>query len=337
MKIGYKASAEQFDPGRLAQFAVLAEQVGLDSVMISDHFQPWRLTGGHAPNSLAWLAFVAARTERVLLGTSVMTPTFRYNPAVVAQSFATLGCLAPGRVVLGVGTGEALNESAVGALDGEWPPFKERYARLREAIRLMRALWAGDRVDFDGDYYRTRDAAIYDRPSTGVPVSVAAGGPMVARYAGRSADGVIVTSGKGHQLYADSLIPAVREGIEAVGRDPGEVVKMIEIKLSWDPDPDRALENTRFWAPLSLSAEEKHSITNPAEMERAADALPIEQVARRWIVSSSPEGVVEAGREDTDLGFDHLVFHGPGDDQERFLTTFAEQVLPGLRELTPAR
>ncbi len=337
MKIGYKASAEQFDPGRLAQFAVLAEQVGLDSVMISDHFQPWRLTGGHAPNSLAWLAFVAARTERVLLGTSVMTPTFRYNPAVVAQSFATLGCLAPGRVVLGVGTGEALNESAVGALDGEWPPFKERYARLREAIRLMRALWAGDRVDFDGDYYRTRDAAIYDRPSTGVPVYVAAGGPMVARYAGRSADGVIVTSGKGHQLYADSLIPAVREGIEAVGRDPGEVVKMIEIKLSWDPDPDRALENTRFWAPLSLSAEEKHSITNPAEMERAADALPIEQVARRWIVSSSPEGVVEAVREYTDLGFDHLVFHGPGDDQERFLTTFAEQVLPGLRELTPAR
>jgi coenzyme F420-dependent glucose-6-phosphate dehydrogenase len=166
VKIGYKASAEQFDPGRLAQFAVLAEQVGLDSVMISDHFQPWRLTGGHAPNSLAWLAFVAARTERVLLGTSVMTPTFRYNPAVVAQSFATLGCLAPGRVVLGVGTGEALNESAVGALDGEWPPFKERYARLREAIRLMRALWAGDRVDFDGDYYRTRDAAIYDRPSS---------------------------------------------------------------------------------------------------------------------------------------------------------------------------
>jgi coenzyme F420-dependent glucose-6-phosphate dehydrogenase len=337
VKIGYKASAEQFDPGRLAQFAVLAEQVGLDSVMISDHFQPWRLTGGHAPNSLAWLAFVAARTERVLLGTSVMTPTFRYNPAVVAQSFATLGCLAPGRVVLGVGTGEALNESAVGALDGEWPPFKERYARLREAIRLMRALWAGDRVDFDGDYYRTRDAAIYDRPSTGVPVYVAAGGPMVARYAGRSADGVIVTSGKGHQLYADSLIPAVREGIEAVGRDPGEVVKMIEIKLSWDPDPDRALENTRFWAPLSLSAEEKHSITNPAEMERAADALPIEQVARRWIVSSSPDGVVEAVREYTDLGFDHLVFHGPGDDQERFLTTFAEQVLPGLRELTPAR
>src|SRR5688572_29625625 len=106
LRIGYKASAEQFDPGALVSFAVLAEEVGLDSVTISDHFQPWRVTGGHSPSALAWLGFVAARTERVLLGTSVLTPTFRYNPAVIAQAFATLGSLAPGRVILGVGTGE---------------------------------------------------------------------------------------------------------------------------------------------------------------------------------------------------------------------------------------
>ena len=111
---------------------------------------------------------------------------------------------------------------------------------------------------------------------------------------------------------------------------------MIEVKLSWDPDPERALENTRFWAPLSLTAEQKHSIHSPAELERAADELPIEQVAKRWVVASRPEDVVEALRTYTDLGFDHLVVHGPGDDQERFLSTFAEQVLPGLRELTPA-
>ena len=110
---------------------------------------------------------------------------------------------------------------------------------------------------------------------------------------------------------------------------------MTEVKLSWDPDPELALENTRFWAPLSLSAEQKHSISGPAEMERAADELPIEQVARRWVVASRPEEVVEALRVYTDLGFDHLVVHGPGHDQERFLATFAEQVLPGLRELTP--
>lgn len=333
MKIGYKASAEQFDPSTLAGFAVLAEQVGLDSVLISDHFQPWRLTGGHAPNSLAWLAFVAARTERVVLGTSVMTPTFRYNPAVVAQGFATLGCLAPGRVLLGVGTGEALNEVAVGAVPDGWPDFKERYARLRESIRLMRELWTGEQVTFEGEFYRTRDAAIYDHPEQPIPIYVAAGGPQVAGYAGRVGDGVIVTSGKGRELYADKLIPAVAEGMSRSADGARAFERLIEIKLSWDPDPRQALENTRFWAPLSLTPEQKHSLHSPAEMEAAADQLPLEQVARRWIVSADPDEVLAAVKEYTDLGFDHLVFHAPGEDQERFLRTFADRVLPGLREL----
>ncbi|MBK6872595.1 MAG: glucose-6-phosphate dehydrogenase (coenzyme-F420) [Kineosporiaceae bacterium] len=338
LRIGYKASAEQFSPQDLARYAVLAEQVGLDSVTISDHFQPWRLTGGHAPSSLVWLSNVAARTERVLLGTSVLTPTFRYNPAIIAQSFATLACLAPGRVILGVGTGEALNEVAVGAVgtgEDAWPEFKERFARLREAVDLIRRLWTQDRVDFEGTYYRTADAAIYDRPDQVVPIYIAAGGPVVAKYAGRVGDGFIATSGKGRELYADKLIPAVAQGVSDSGRTGGAVDRMIEIKVSWDPDPALALENTRFWAPLSLSAEQKHSIHSPAEMEAAADALPIEQVATRWIVASRPEDVVGAVKLYTDLGFNHLVLHGPGHDQERFLRTFADQVLPGLRELVP--
>ncbi|MEO6019593.1 MAG: glucose-6-phosphate dehydrogenase (coenzyme-F420) [Knoellia sp.] len=337
MRIGYKASAEQFAPAELAGYAVLAEEVGLDSVTISDHFQPWRLEGGHAPNSIAWLSWVAARTERVMLGTSVMTPTYRYNPAVVAQTFATLGCLAPGRIMLGVGTGEALNEVAVGSVpESGWPEFKERFARLRESVTLMRELWTQESVTFEGEYYRTEDARIFDRPEKPIPVYIAAGGPLVARYAGRSGDGFICTSGKGRELYADKLIPAVAEGLGKAGRSGSELDRMIEIKLSWDPDGDQALANTRFWAPLSLTAEQKHSIHSPAQMEKAADQLPIEQVAKRWIVASRPEEVVAAVKEYTDLGFDHLVFHGPGHDQERFLRTFTEQVVPGLRELVPA-
>lgn len=252
LRIGYKASAEQFAPTELAAFAVFAEEVGLDSVTISDHFQPWRLTGGHAPNSLAWLGFVAARTERVLLGTSVMTPTFRYNPPVLAQTFATLACLAPSRIFLGVGTGEALNEVAVGSVtEGEWPEFKERFARLREAISLIRDLWTQDSVSFEGVYYRTQDARIFDRPDLPVPVYVAAGGPMVARYAGRVGDGFICTSGKGRELYADQLVPAVAAGRAKSTRPDEPIERMIEIKLSWDPELERARENTRLWAPLS--------------------------------------------------------------------------------------
>ena len=331
LRIGYKASAEQFGPRDLVELGVRAEQVGLDSVMVSDHFQPWRHEGGHAPNALASLVAIGERTERVVLGTSVLTPTFRYNPAVLAQQFATLALLYPGRVVLGVGSGEALNEIAVGLRD--WPEFKERWARLRESLDLMRELWQGERVTFDGDYYRTVDATVYDRPERGVPVYVAAGGPQMARYAGRVGDGFICTSGKGMELYTDKLLPAVEEGLAAAGRGSADIVRMIEIKLSYAATREAALENTRFWAPLSLSAEEKHRLTDPVEMAAAADRLPLEQVASRWIVETTPQGVLEAVRPYVEAGFDHLVFHAPGHDQERFLTDFGSDVLPLLRDL----
>src|SRR5215210_110648 len=135
LTLGYKASAEQFGPRELLEFAVVAEEVGFDSVVVSDHFQPWRHTDGHAPYSFAWLAALGERTERVLLGTSVVTPTFRYHPVIVAQAMGTIGALNPDRCFLGVGTGESLNEVPV--LDIEWPEFKERFGRLKEAVEIM--------------------------------------------------------------------------------------------------------------------------------------------------------------------------------------------------------
>jgi coenzyme F420-dependent glucose-6-phosphate dehydrogenase len=331
IRIGYKASAEQFGPRQLLDYAVQAEELGLDSVSISDHFQPWQHDGGHAPFSLSWLAAVGERTSRIQLGTSVLTPTFRYNPAIIAQAFGTLGCLYPDRMLLGVGTGEALNEVAVARL--QWPDFKERFARLREAVQLMRRLWTEERVTFDGEYYQCTDATVYDRPEQSVPIYIAAGGPVVAKYAGRAGDGFICTSGKGPELYQDKLIPAVKEGLAAAGRDLGRLDRMIEIKLSYDPDPEQALENTRFWAPLSLTAEQKHGLHDPIEMQAAGAALPIEQVASRWIVASDPDSAVAAIKPYLDYGFNHLVFHGPGHDQSRFLSSVGEQVVPLLRKL----
>jgi len=333
LKLGYKASAEQFDPRELVEIAVAAEAHGMESVAVSDHFQPWRHEGGHAPFSLTWMAAVGERTKTIQIGTSVMTPTFRYNPAVIAQAFASMGVMYPGRIMLGVGTGEALNEIATG-WTGVWPEFKERFARLRESIDLMRQLWTEDRVNFDGEYYKTVDASIYDRPETPIPVYIAAGGPVVARYAGRAGDGFICTSGKGMTLYTDELIPAVKEGAEKAGRDYDGIDKMIEIKLSYDSDPKVALENTRFWAPLALGKEQKHDITDPIEMEKAADALPIEQIASRWIVGSDPDEVVAGVKQYVDAGFTHLVFHAPGRDQRRFLELFESDLAPRLRALS---
>ena len=332
LKLGLKASAEQFAPRELVELGVMAEEHGLDSVTVSDHFQPWRHVGGHAPYAMAWMAAVGERTKHVQIGTSVMTPTFRYNPAVLAQAFATMGCLYPGRIMLGVGTGEALNEIATG-FQGEWPEFKERFARLRESVDLMRQLWTGERTDFEGEYYSTVGATLYDVPDVPIPVYIAAGGPVVARYAGRAGDGFICTSGKGMDLYTEKLLPAVAEGLEKVDRSQDDIDRMIEIKISYDTDRDTALENTRFWAPLSLTAEQKHSIQDPMEMEAAADALPIEQVAKRWIVASDPDEAVELIKPYLDAGLNHLVFHAPGHDQKRFLDLFASDLAPRLRQL----
>ena len=329
LRIGYKASAEQFTPRDLMDFAVLAEELGLDSAFISDHFQPWRHTGGHAPHALVWLGAVGARTERIALGTSVLTPTFRHHPSMIAQSFGTLGSMFPNRIILGIGTGEGLNE--VPAIGCEWPERKERFARLREAVRLIRRLWTDERVTFDGDYYKTVSATIYDRPDQPVPIYIAAAGPMIAKYAGRFGDGFICTSGKAPALYTETLVPNLEAGIADKDRSAADVDRMIEIKLSFDTDVDRAKEDTRFWGALALTPEQKMTVEDPMEMEKLADSLSADQTASRWIVTADPDEVVEKLKMYMDLGFNHLVFHAPGPDQARFLGLFAKTVMPRIR------
>ncbi|MBV8869174.1 MAG: glucose-6-phosphate dehydrogenase (coenzyme-F420) [Acetobacteraceae bacterium] len=333
LKLGYKASAEQFGPRELLAFAVRAEETGFDSVFVSDHFQPWKHTDGHAPFAPAWLGALGARTGRITMGTSVLTPTFRYHPSVVAQAFGTLGAMFPGRLILGIGTGESLNE--VPATGVAWPEFKERFARLREAVQLIRKLWSEERVTFEGQYYKTHDATIYDRPDAPVPIYVAAAGALVAKYAGRQGDGFICTSGKAWSLYSETLLPNVAEGQKAAGKPAGSEAayeRLIEMKVSFDTDIARAREDTRHWAALALTPEEKVSIHNPTEMEQRAAELPVERAASRWIVSSDPDEHVEKIRPYVELGFNHLVFHAPGPDQDRFLRLYAAQVLPKLRQ-----
>lgn len=328
LRFGYKASAEQFGPSELADFAVLAEDVGFDSVFLSDHFQPWMHDGGHAPAALPWLGAVGARTSRVVLGTSVLTPTFRYHPAVIAQAFATLGVMFPDRIILGVGTGEALNEVTLGL---EWPDPPERFQRMKESITLMRELWAGERVTFDGTYYSVKDATVYDRPENPVPIYIGASGPAATRLAGRIADGYITTSGKKPELYTETLLPAFDDGLSKAGRTRDDVDTLIEVKVSLGETVAAAQEKTRFWAPLALSPEEKMGIHDPIEMQRRANELPIERAASRFIVSTDYDEHVNRIAEYVDLGFRHLVFHDPGHDQEAFLRTYGTEILPRLR------
>ena len=328
VRIGYKASAEQFGPRELLNFGVEAEDRGLDIVAVSDHFQPWRHDGGHAPSAMTWMGALGQATRQVTMGTSVLTPTLRYEPAVVAQAFATLGVLNPGRVFLGVGSGEALNETPVTA--GAFPGAKERRLRLAEAIQMMRRLWTEERVDFEGEYYRTSKATVYDRPETPVPIFVAASGPLAAKLAGSVGDGFICTSGKDPELYR-TLTGKVEEGAREAGRDPADIRRMIEIKVSYDRDRDFAYDACRYWAALALTSEQKTGIEDPLEMQRVSDENA-DKAHTRFIVSDDPEDVVERIAAYLDLGFQDLVLHGPGHDQSRFLEQFTDDVLPLLRK-----
>ena len=328
LRLGYKASAEQFHPQRLLNLAVAAEEAGFDSVWTSDHFQPWRHHDGHAPNALTWLGAATQATKHVTLGTSVLTPSFRYNPAIVAQAFATLSCLAEDRVILGVGTGESLNEVPVGI---DWPEQSERFARLKEATQLIQQLWRTERLDFQGEYYRVHTATIYDRPLRPIPVYIAASGPAAARLAGRIGDGMICTSGKGAELYVDTLLPALEEGAMKAGRDALGMDRMIEMKVSFDPDVEQAKEDTKVWAALALSADQKVSVHDALEMEELArQAEPIAHT--RWLVSGDVDEHLEQIRTYLDYGFTHLVFHFPGEDQEAEIARYGKLILPRLRE-----
>lgn len=328
VQLGYKASAEQFAPRELLELAVLAEQVGFDTVAVSDHFQPWRHHGGHAPAVLPWLGVLGQATRSVRLGTSVLTPTLRYAPAVVAQAFATLGVIFPGRVFLGVGSGEAMNETPV--TGAAFPSVRERRERLAEAVALIRELWTQERVSFRGNYYRTELATVYDRPELPIPIYLAAGGPLAARLAGRVGDGLIATSGKDPGLY-DSLLTALGEGAAEAGKDPATLRRMIEVKVSYDRTDDAARAACEWWAALALTAEEKAGVEDPVEMERLADAAA-HRAHTRFICGADPDQLVERIAGYAQLGFTDLVFHGPHPNQRSFIERFGADILPRLRQ-----
>jgi coenzyme F420-dependent glucose-6-phosphate dehydrogenase len=194
----------------------------------------------------------------------------------------------------------------------------------------MRQLWTEDRVSFEGDYYVTDRATIYDKPEKPVPIYIAAWAPLATKYAGRAGDGFICTSGKDPDAYIERKAN-LEEGATSAGRDPSAIEKVIEIKVAYDHDVAYAKDSCRWWAALSLSAEEKSGVEDAVEMERLADAAA-DRAHGRFIVSDDADDVVEQIGTYVDLGFKHLVFHAPGADQERFLKQFCADVVPKLRE-----
>jgi coenzyme F420-dependent glucose-6-phosphate dehydrogenase len=328
LEFGYHALLEKYPPARLLDMAVLAERYGFDSVWASDHFHPW-VPSEACTFAWSWLASAAERTKHVMVGTSVTAPTLRYNPAIVAQAFATLGALYPGRIFLGLGTGEAMNEVPTGAA---WPTLKERIGRLEEAIKVIRLLWRESYVDFKGRYYSLSKANLFTKPSKPVPMYVAASGARAAELAGRYADGLI-TLGFLEPIYKSTLFPALERGAEKAGRSSRNVVKVVEVHVSYHEDFEKAVDSCRFLAGGLLPAMFKYPVYDPREIEQNATLVGKEALIERLIISSDVDEHIKRLTPFVKHGFDVIELNSLSPDDEVFITTFSKKVLPYLRDM----
>jgi G6PDH family F420-dependent oxidoreductase len=217
--VGYMLAHEQFPVEQLIEFGIAAEQAGFDLLATSDHLQPWQANEGHSGAAWATMGARSQRTSRVWMGTTVTCLTFRYNPAVVAEAFVTLSSLAPGRIFLGVGSGEALNEQAA---IGSWPKWPECSERLIEATAIIRQLWTGQQIVHEGTYYKV-NAKLYDPPAKAIPLLMAANGPKAMHRAGRYADGP-VTNPKTWKEHKSEF----EAGAKAMGKDASKMPVLVE-------------------------------------------------------------------------------------------------------------
>ena len=321
----YGAAHEQFAPSELVAQAIAAEGAGFDGLACSDHLQPWWEPGesGHA---WVWLGAAGHATTRIPLGTGVTAPVHRYHPVVVAQAFATLEELFPGRAFLGVGSGESLNESPAGM---DWPDTDEQLRRMTEAVELIGRLFDGQRVDHDGHYFRAKGAYLHTRPERRPPIYVSAFGPEAARIAGRLGDGVWTM---GDPEMAPGVIEAYRDSAREHGREPGEV--LLHVGFSWAEDDKAALEGSRVWKAAAVDEFFTDDWHEPGRMhEHAQSKVGDDEYRESFIVSADPDEHAERIRRIEELGATTVVLMNvSGADPLAAIETYGEHVLPALRD-----
>lgn len=320
--IGYCAVPDVRDPATLLRQTSLAKEAGFTMIWASDHFMPWSHTNAYECHTWTWMSTALERVKDIPFGTSVTAPVLRYHPALIAQAFATMQVIHGNRVILGLGTGEALNEMALGY---SWPPLTERRARLVEAVKVMRKLWAGEFVTFEGKYFKLRNANLYMRAN--VPVFLAGFGPKMARLAGRLGDGLI-TLLQPTDYYKNVLFPAVEEGAKSKGRSPNEICKVVELDVTYDQDYDRALESVRFMAQTLLPEVFKNPIPDPRVLEAMGKKVSDKDLEEAFVISTSSEEHIRKIEEAFKVGFDHVYISSSAFDEEGLIRMYKKEVLP---------
>lgn len=316
-RFGYKLMAEEHGPGALVANTVRAEQAGFDFAAISDHFFPWLDEEGHAPFAWSVLGAAALATRHIGLMTAVTCPTMRYHPAIVAQAAATMALLSDNRFVLGLGSGERLNEHVIG--EG-WPGVRERQGRLSEALDIIHALLTGELAHYDGQYYRLDHAKLFDRPDRPPAVIVAAGGPEAAQLAGEQGDGLITTE------------PS-REIGDAYAAAGGSGPRYAEVPLCYAASEETARQTVHRYHRWALTGGPVLPELPHTEAFAAASAhLTPEMMAQKVACGPDPERHVQAIRRYRDAGYDHLILMQVGPEQEAFCEFFERELAPRLRD-----
>ncbi len=325
-RFAYFCGHEQWQPEVLVKHAVLAEQAGFDFLVVSEHFHPWVDDTSASGYAFSTIGAMAQATERVEISTGVTTPLFRYHPAVVAQAAATLDRLSGGRFHLGVGTGENLNEGPLGL---PFPKYAERAARMSEALQIMRRLLDGEKLDFEGEYYRTDRAKLYSPPIGRVPIWLAAGGPKSAALAARLADGII-TSVKQPEVTVERVVDPAGAAAAAAGRQPLPIMAS-----RWSV---RAETQDEAWQALSawrgLRAPGRLEAVDPAVLRERADSMDRAEILAMYSLVASPQDYVDVYTPlITELDADVVTIQTTALDQEATIKMLGAEVIPALRAL----
>jgi len=321
MQIGFKLMAEAFGPQEMVRQAIEAEQAGFDFAEISDHYHPWLYSHGHSGFAWSILAAAAAKTERIELATGVTCPTMRYHPAIIAQAAATTQLLADGRFVLGVGSGERLNEHVVGR---PWPSVTRRQEMLREALEVIRLLWSGGYHSYEGKHLMLEDARVFDLPEILPPIAVASGGVQASRLAAELGDGLFATEPKSEltQSYAD-----------AGGTGP----RYAEVPLAWAPDEAAAAASAHKLFRFGLTGWKIQSeLPNPINFEAATAFVTEDDMRAVFATGPDRDKHLAVAQQFVDAGFDRLALVNAGSDVDGFLEFFAGELAEPLRAMTPS-
>ncbi|HET8630619.1 MAG TPA: TIGR03557 family F420-dependent LLM class oxidoreductase [Thermomicrobiales bacterium] len=325
VSVGYAAMFEQFTPGDLLGYSQQAERAGFRSVMASDHFHPWTPQQGQSGFVWAWLGALGATTG-LRFGTGVTPPGPRYHPAVIAQAAATLEQMFPGRFWLGLGAGEALNEHITGEY---WPEAPARLAKLAEGIEIIKRLFTGKVVKYQGQYFRLESAKLYTLPQQPPPIYVATAGPVQSERTGKMCDGIITVGAADEKLK--NLMARFEKGAREAGKDPAKMPRLMQIHVSWAESREEATENAvREWPNGGMNFP-KADIRNPEDFAAMAQLVRPENYKNRVLISPDLDEHLAHLQHFADLGFDEIYVHNVGRNQEAFIKAYGERVIPRLK------